>query len=181
MSKTERIKKKTRAIVNRICFCLRSHPNVASTTSTGGEGENGEIEVKMGDGTSSSQFPTQYRLEATHKVQRSGLLSTLSGYCFGVASEATMTASVGISPNQRLAQYLHWCFRVNFIFLFAVMCTMFFALVILFAGIIVSAGRMDSECSRIGGEPFGHASSDFADAFALSWTTFSTVGYGRYV
>ena len=61
------------------------------------------------------------------------------------------------------------------------MCTMFFALVILFAGIIVSAGRMDNECSRIGGEPFGHAASDFADAFALSWTTFSTVGYGRYV
>jgi len=67
-------------------------------------------------------------------------------------------------------------FRASFVFLFAVMCTIFFGLIILFAGFIIAAGHLDQECVRIGGQPF--STSQFADAFALSWTTFSTVGYG---
>jgi hypothetical protein len=51
----------------------------------------------------------------------------------------------------------------------------FFALTFLFAGFIVWAGRLESECVRIGGEPFELSKAAFADAFALSWTTFSTV------
>jgi hypothetical protein len=69
-------------------------------------------------------------------------------------------------------------FRVNFIFLFAVMCTMFFALIMVFAGVIVGVGRLDPECILVGGAPFANATAPFADAFGLSWTTFSTVGYG---
>ena len=176
MSRTERVKKEAKASLKPcfdFCCCRRSRP-----ASVSGEGGNGEIEVKMGDDGDVSHVPVQYRLEATQTVHRSGILPKLASFCCGRTSETTIITGSGISPNQRLAQCLHWCFRVNFLFLFAVMCTMFFALVIMFAGIIVSAGRMDSECGRIGGEPFGHASSDFADAFALSWTTFSTVGYG---
>jgi hypothetical protein len=86
--------------------------------------------------------------------------------------------AVGINPNQKLALYLHWMFRVNFVFLFGVMCVMFFALVILFAGFITVAGNIDPQCVRIGGEEFDKENTAFADAFALSWTTFSTVGYG---
>lgn len=85
-----------------------------------------------------------------------------------------------------------------------VMCCMFFALVILFSGFITIAGVVDPACVRIGGKEFGEAGTQFADAvrdhdqsivpllvdsvtafsplstlqFALSWTTFSTVGYG---
>jgi hypothetical protein len=48
-----------------------------------------------------------------------------------------------------------------------------FALSILFALFIWLAGKANPEC--IGGpDSFGH----FSDAFILSWTTFSTVGYG---
>jgi hypothetical protein len=66
-------------------------------------------------------------------------------------------------------------FRVNFVFLFALSCVTFFALTFLFAGFIVCAARLDTECIRVGGEQFEFTSSAFADAFALSWTTFSTV------
>mmetsp|Transcript_38456 Transcript_38456/g.54121 ORF Transcript_38456/g.54121 Transcript_38456/m.54121 type:complete len:502 (+) Transcript_38456:80-1585(+) len=85
---------------------------------------------------------------------------------------------IGISPNQSLAMYLHWMFRVNFFFLFTLSCIVFFALTIFFAGLIIAAGRMDEECVRVGGKTFDSAGTAFADAFALSWTTFSTVGYG---
>jgi hypothetical protein len=50
--------------------------------------------------------------------------------------------------------------------------------VILFSAFIVIAGRMDPQCVRIGGKEFASSGAAFADAFALSWTTFSTVGYG---
>jgi hypothetical protein len=81
-----------------------------------------------------------------------------------------------VSRNQlSLAMYLHWMFRVNFFFLFTLSCVVFFALTIFFAGLIIWAGRMDPQCVRVGGEEFESSGAAFADAFALSWTTFSTV------
>ena len=113
----------------------------------------------------------QYRLESTEKQQNQGFMSRMI-HCFGLCGRSNRGSSlkVGINPNQRLAMYLHWMFRVNFIFLFAVMCTMFFALVILFAGIITAVGNIDKQCVRIGSEEFDAADTAFADAFALSWT-----------
>lgn len=53
----------------------------------------------------------------------------------------------------------------------------FFILTLLFAVFIWISGLRQPEC--IGGVSGGHSSSDFfSDAFILSWTTFSTVGYG---
>ena len=119
----------------------------------------------------------QYRLEATHrhKAPLWKKILTCGGIC---GSLLHPQAHVGISPNQRLAMYLHWMFRVNFGFLFVIMCAMFFALVIFFAALITIAGQLDEECVRIGGNEFDLQDTAFADAFALSWTTFSTVGYG---
>jgi hypothetical protein len=94
------------------------------------------------------------------------------------SSGTASSASAGIKHNPRLASTLHWMFRVNFIFLFAVMCLAFFVLVIIFSSLIIAAGKLDADCVQVGGLPFDMASSYFADAFALSWTTLSTVGYG---
>jgi len=55
---------------------------------------------------------------------------------------------------------------------------MFYLLVFLFAGFITWAGNARPECVLVGGLDFGHAGTQFADAFSLSWHTFSTVGYG---
>jgi hypothetical protein len=121
----------------------------------------------------------QYRLEAMRRNPRQTLLwkvLTCNGLLVG--SVGRSSTSIGINSNQQLAMSLHWMFRVNFLFLFGVMCVMFFALVIFFAGLITVAGTIDADCVRIGGEPFDSAGAAFADAFSLSWTTFSTVGYG---
>jgi len=117
--------------------------------------------------------PPQYRLEATHKSQRNGWFS-----CFSTGVGTKALSDNLINPNEHLARSLHWMFRSSFFVLFAVMCLLFFGWIILFAGFIIAAGQYDDECVRVGGEPFMKDTSKFADAFTLSWTTFSTVGYG---
>jgi hypothetical protein len=115
----------------------------------------------------------QYRLEATRKpelAEKSLLRKILT--CAVCSSRRLTGLAVGANPNQSLAYYLHWMFRVNFLFLFVVMCLAFFALVILFAGFITIAGIIDPDCVRVGGDTFGSAGTPFADAFSLSWTTF---------
>jgi hypothetical protein len=54
-------------------------------------------------------------------------------------------------------------FRVNFVFLFVLMCQLFFTLVIFFAGFITLAGTMDPECIRVGNASFGSSGAPFAD------------------
>lgn len=123
------------------------------------------------DGSSSSRKTkkVQYRLIKARKGR--SFLWCLSGRHGG-------PSGMGINPNQRLATYLHWMFRTNFLVLFLVMCMAFFALVIFFSALITIAGSADAECVRVGGNSFNEVGTAFSDAFALSWTTFSTVGYG---
>jgi hypothetical protein len=64
-------------------------------------------------------------------------------------------------------------FRKHLVIVIVTAVSSWFALSILFALFIWLAGKANPEC--IGGpESFGY----FSDAFILSWTTFSTVGYG---
>jgi hypothetical protein len=139
-------------------------------------------EAKPSDEEASSGKAVQYRLAATRRAKKKTMMGMITS-CGGLigSSRGKAGTAVGINPNQKLALYLHWMFRVNFIFLFGVMCIMFFALVILFAGLITIAGTVDPECVRIGGQEFNSQDTAFADAFTLSWTTFSTVGYGSSV
>lgn len=137
--------------------------------------KNDDDDQAMGDpetGGYSRDKKQQYRLEASRRVSRGNWRERLIFAC-GLSQPIT-----GPVPNHKLAGYLHWMFRVNFVLLFTVMCIAFFVWVIFFAGLITLAGRLDSKCIRVGGEEFGVTGTPFADAFSLSWTTFSTVGYG---
>ena len=80
----------------------------------------------------------------------------------------------GFSPNNMVMKYLHWSFRRSFtaVFLSAAFC--FLSLTMLFAVAIWAIGLRHPTC--IGGVDPGEA--NFMDAYELSWTTFSTVGYG---
>jgi uncharacterized membrane protein len=115
----------------------------------------------------------QYRLEAARRKPRRGLFGFL---CYCCAFPNKGMSGIGISQNQSLAMYLHWSFRVNFFFLFIVSCVIFFALIILFAALLILVESADYSCVRISiGESEFESNGAFADAFALSWTTFSTV------
>lgn len=161
----ERVRGKIRYVCRRI-LCMERRED---TNTTGKINRTDDVEEGK---------KKQYRLEAVRGSTRSSLLHFLTCGCLKPQGGRNRNMAIGINPNQQLAMYLHWMFRVNFLFLFCVMCVMFFVLVMFFAALIIIAGSLDSECVRIGGAPFGAVGSEFADAFALSWTTFSTVGYG---
>ena len=75
-------------------------------------------------------------------------------------------------------RFLYWTFRKNFfVVLMAAACS-FYLFTVLFAVCIYLFGRENHECITVNGVNFGETKSQFMDAFALSWTTFSTVGYG---
>jgi hypothetical protein len=131
---------------------------------------------KKDDDDSDTPAP-QYRLEAANKGKRKGIIVRFVSALCGVPNTSG-NGGVNVNPNQLLAVYLHWMFRVNFLFLFAVMCAIFFIWVMIFAGFIIGAGKINSDCVRVGDGSFANSSAEFADAFSLSWTTFSTVGYG---
>ena len=129
------------------------------------------IDVDIEEGAAHSV--RQYRLEAARRKPRRGLFGFLCCCC---AFPTKGMSGIGISQNQSLAMYLHWSFRVNFFFLFIVSCVIFFALIILFAALLILVESADYSCVRISiGDSGSHSNGAIADAFALSWTTFSTV------
>ena len=84
------------------------------------------------------------------------------------------------SPNRWLVDFFYWLFRKGWLTIFFWAVIIFYILVALFSALIIFAAVIDSDCIRIGDEQFGSSDtrSLAANAFALSWHTFSTVGFG---
>lgn len=79
-------------------------------------------------------------------------------------------------PPSMLVWYTNWTFTHGFLTVFLSFLFAFLILVLGFAVLILIAGNATPECIRVSGENFGYNESEkFADAFALSWTTFTTV------
>ena len=85
-------------------------------------------------------------------------------------------------PSMLLFKYINWTFHGTFTEVFMTFLAIYMGIMLLFAYFLLLAGNAQPACIVTSGEPFG-ANSDvdatrFSDAFALSWTTFTTVGYG---
>lgn len=159
MSWEQRFKIQSRSLGRRLFCCWAQ------------EGKNERHDEEMGEGN------PQYRLEASHQAQQNGIWGRFVACICGSALDSGRSG-IGMNHSQRLATSLHWMFRVNFIFLFAVMCAIFCVLVMFFAGLIIGVGYLDGQCIQLAGTPFTNSTAEFSDAFALSWNTFSSVGYG---
>jgi hypothetical protein len=84
-----------------------------------------------------------------------------------------------MGPSGVLRRFFHWTFRVYFGILFLLMAICFFFIVIMFALVYMIPFTFEPDCLSIAGKyEYGNATAYFSDAFYLSWTTFSTVGYG---
>jgi hypothetical protein len=82
----------------------------------------------------------------------------------------------GLNPNQFLITYLFWAFRSSFMAVLLSAAVWFFSLTILFAIFIFLLGVYKPSCIHVNGEDFASfGAARFMDAYALSWTTFSTV------
>mmetsp|Transcript_1101 Transcript_1101/g.2359 ORF Transcript_1101/g.2359 Transcript_1101/m.2359 type:complete len:305 (+) Transcript_1101:190-1104(+) len=151
MSRRDRVSAQFRNFLNR--FKTSSDGNDDSRVSNAGDPERG---------TRYTEDKRQYHLIPPKRNQ---------SFCFCVRRGVGFGALSDIKPNEHLASFLHWTFRSSFVVLIFFMCLCFFGLIVGFAFLITAAGRMNEDCVRAGGDP----ASNFADAFALSWTTFSTV------
>lgn len=77
-----------------------------------------------------------------------------------------------------LTQYLIWSLRSNFLVVLLSEAFAFWALICVFATCIYLGAYYQPECIRVqenGLYNFEEGGAYFIDAFALSWTTFSTV------
>lgn len=88
------------------------------------------------------------------------------------------------NPSQFYEHMMYKIFEMDYLSLFLVFTVTFYVLTISFTFLIQLFGLGAGKCIQIGDGDFdalrdeGFASM-FAGAFALSWTTFSTVGYGN--
>lgn len=77
-----------------------------------------------------------------------------------------------------LSDYLRWAFAVSFTRVAISIFIKFILIAIAFTIVIYIIAQSRPYCIYVGGTDFVDAGSDFVDAFQLSWTTLSTVGYG---
>ena len=81
-------------------------------------------------------------------------------------------------PNGWIAWYINWTFKTNFFAVFMSFLVVFMFLIFLFGFALMTAGMGKGQCFIIGDGDFTDTDARLADGFALSWTTFTTVGYG---
>ena len=98
----------------------------------------------------------------------------------GMYEDSTETATdscncFGVQPNASVIRYLHWAFRSSFMAVILSAMAAFFSLTLFFGLIIMGIGLNKPDCIHVNGKDFGTTGATFLDAYALSWTTFSTV------
>lgn len=81
-------------------------------------------------------------------------------------------------PSLTLIRYVNWTFTTSSIFLFLHILILYIMLSFIFALLLLWAGNAYPKCIIVGGEPLSESPNALADSFSLSWTTFTTVGYG---
>ena len=98
-------------------------------------------------------------------------------FCCGVDDPTKHNVDSNVyKPGKHLYGYIHWTFTASFTSVFLSFLLIFSAFNITFGGLLMLAGNAEPNCIMMAGEPFGSTpQTKFSDAFALSWTTFTTV------
>ena len=90
-----------------------------------------------------------------------------------IISKGKENYSVGV-----INRVLFWSFRKNLLIVLLSAACSFYVMTMIFAILIFLVGLNNPQCIRVVDVDFGDTRNRFVDAFALSWTTFTTVGYG---
>jgi len=81
------------------------------------------------------------------------------------------------APSGLMVQFINFTFRADFMTVFLSFILLFYLCVLFFACLLKLAGIIRAECI-VSGIDDDEGTTSFAEGFALSWTTFTTVGYG---
>jgi hypothetical protein len=77
--------------------------------------------------------------------------------------------------SRMFTSYIHWSFTTSLLALLSSLTAMFFIFTFFWAVWIAGVGWYQPNCIYVGSENFETGGSYYMDAFAISWTTFSTV------
>lgn len=109
--------------------------------------------------------------------KRSSTITTLENQYFIPPPEenTTFIESIIYTMNGYGQDFVVWIYQSSFFAVLAICLATYYALVFAFAGVVVAMERAsDGRCSFV-----FETESVFEMAFELSWTTFTTVGYGQ--
>jgi hypothetical protein len=98
--------------------------------------------------------------------------------CCCVSSTTNLSTKKSYDPTQLALgfnNYVHWTYKTSFLRVFASLTAFFLTFVTIFAILIYIVGLLQPKCVYVGSYFFRQGGSYFIDAFAISWTTFSTV------
>ena len=153
--------------------------NIPPTLKTG----RPVIVTEEREGEEDGRF-VQYRLST---VKKQSSLKRLSNVLFSPSSSQKDYSSPAFAskfkPSAILVNYMNWTHRKSFIRVIGSGLLAFFIFTFSFAVPYYIFGHYyEPDCIHVNGRSFGGvnstAASDFWDVYSLSWTTFSTVGYG---
>lgn len=129
--------------------------------------------VDIGDDDSESE-EDERRQYSVHTIQKRASLSERALNFLSPNVDEHIYA-----PNTLFCHYINWTFRAGFTMVFMSFLCIFTLLTFSFGGFLELAGKAQPGCITVSGQPFGtNPESTLADAYSLSWTTFTTVGYG---
>jgi len=179
------------AACNKFADCClgKNYSARAAAAPTADNERRNEDDEELLDESSS---PPQYTLESRRVTQKSILpcLSFRQKFCY-CCSRTTMTSDefhpdgkgsylFFLDVNYLISTYLSWSFRTSYFLLFASFSIFYFGLILVFSAVYFGISAYYPECVNSGGQMIGDGEGArmFGDCFHLSWTTFSTVGYG---
>jgi Ion channel len=143
---------------------------------------NEECEISSSQNPISGSFDRrQYKImsldmgEENQKKNRKWYGAGLYGEM--AANDEDTSTCCYFNPNEMVVSYLFWTFRQTFLAVLLSSMLWFYFWTFLFAALVYCAGHSLPQCISVAGVDFDHELS-FMNAYALSWTTFSTVGYG---
>eukprot|EP00554_Chaetoceros_debilis_P004513 CAMPEP_0194080590 /NCGR_PEP_ID=MMETSP0149-20130528/6571_1 /TAXON_ID=122233 /ORGANISM="Chaetoceros debilis, Strain MM31A-1" /LENGTH=676 /DNA_ID=CAMNT_0038762341 /DNA_START=116 /DNA_END=2146 /DNA_ORIENTATION=+ len=125
------------------------------------------------DSAAEPEEPQVKKQFTVKKVRKAG---TWFGSLIGAGSNPDDFA---YQPSGSATAYINWTFRSGFSIVFFSFVVLFLLLVALFGFLFTWAGNVNPQCIVVAGDTFGlNEGTEWWDGFSLSWTTFTTVGYG---
>ncbi len=111
--------------------------------------------------------------------QRSNILNWLDEHHMNIIDSCCHSIKVDNNvyrPSTFLYRYILWTFNASYTSVTLTFLFIYVVVNLVFAGLLYVAGSHEPYCITASGEHFGaHPQTKFSDAFALSWTTFTTV------
>jgi len=124
------------------------------------------------------QNTRQYTIASKNKY-KNRFLNWLDNKHLNLIGNKDDTDNNVYNPGTYLYRYIDWTFYAGFMSVFVTFLFIYFFFCVLFGFFLMLAGNAEPECITASGDNFGvNLNSRFSDAFALSWNTFTTVGYG---